>query len=381
MLPYDRVYASVDLDAFHHNLQVITSCICEETKIIAVIKTDGYGHGAVYLAREMEQMERVWGYATATVEEAMQLRQQGIKKPVLILGFSYPGQYETMILHDIRPAVFKYETARALSETALRLGKEVLVHIKLDTGMNRIGYRITEENADEIAEIAKLPNLRIEGMFSHFAKADEADKTHAIHQQELYDRMVQMLKKRSVQIDEYHLSNSAGIIDLPGANMNLVRAGIILYGLWPSDEVEKERADLKPLLELKSQVIYLKDVKAGETISYGGTYTFTRDSKVATIPVGYGDGYPRALSNKGYVLIRGKRANIVGRVCMDQFMVDVTDIPDVQEQDVVTLIGKDADQQITMEELGEISGRFNYEFACDLGKRIPRVYYKNGTII
>lgn len=378
---YSRVRADIDLDAFEHNLNEIRRCIRPETKVIAVIKTDGYGHGAVALAEVLEPRDDVWGYAVATVEEARILKNHGYQKPILILGYTFPEQYEEIVRLDIRPAVYTYETAKLLSEAAAAQDKILNIHIKLDTGMSRIGFQVTEKSAGEIARIAELPNIMIEGIFTHFAKADETDKTFTIEQAEGYDRMLRWLSEIGVEIPIHHISNSAGIMDLPQYNLNLVRAGIILYGLWPSDEVMKENIDLKPLLTLKSHIAHVKELGDGRLISYGGTYRVSGMRKIATVPVGYGDGYPRSLSNKGYVLIHGQKAPICGRVCMDQFMVDVTEIADVKTGDEVTLIGTDGPESITMEELGGLSGRFNYEFACDLGKRIPRVYYRNGERI
>lgn len=381
MASYSRVRANIDLDAFSHNLNEIERVIDPNTKVIAVIKTDGYGHGAIPLAHMMESRDDIWGYAVATVEEGMALRRAGMKKSILILGYTFPEQFPEIVSHDLTPAVFSYDTAELFSEEACRQGKNLKIHIKLDTGMSRIGFQICQDNADEIAQIAELPNIVIEGIFTHFAKADETDKDFTKMQAESYQRMIQWLKDREIEIPIRHISNSAGIVDLPEYNLNLARAGIILYGLWPSDEVCKENIDLRPLLSLKSHLVHVKTLEAGRSISYGGTFRTDTEKRIATVPVGYGDGYPRSLSNKGYVLIRGKRAPICGRVCMDQFMVDVTDIPEAKPGDEVTLIGTDGTDQITMEELGELSGRFNYEFACDLGKRIPRVYYRDGKIV
>jgi alanine racemase len=378
METYSRVCAEIDLDAFEHNVDEIKNCIGGSTQIIAVIKTDGYGHGAVKLAEILEQRKEVWGYAVATVEEAAILRNHQCKKPILILGYTFPEQYPEIVQYDIRPAVFSYETAKCLSDAAVAQQKELKIHIKLDTGMGRIGFQITEESADEIAQIAALPNIMIEGIFTHFAKSDERDKSFSDEQARRYEQMITWLLERNVEIPIHHISNSAGIMELPQYQMNLVRAGIILYGLWPSDEVDKSRLDLHPVLSLKSHIVHVKELFDGATISYGGTYRVNGTRQIATIPVGYGDGYARSLSNKGYVLIHGKKAPICGRVCMDQFMVDVTGIADVKVGDEVTLIGRDGNKQITMEALGDLSGRFNYEFVCVLGKRIPRVYYRDG---
>ena len=381
MLNYPRVHAEIDLDAILHNMEQMHGLTDPHTKLMAVIKTDGYGHGAIPIARELEAVDYVYGYAVATEEEALALRADGIKKPILILGYTFPEQYEALLEAQITPAVFSMETAKLLSETAKRLHTTARIHIKLDTGMGRVGFLVSEESADVIAQIAKLPHIMIEGMFTHFARADETDKTSANRQLADFLHMADMLESRGVHIPIKHCSNSAGILDLPQANLDIARAGITLYGLHPSEEVHLERMDMKPAMSLKSRVVHVKTLPAGYGVSYGATYVTPDERRIATIPVGYGDGYARSLSNKGDVLIRRKRAPIVGRVCMDQFMVDVTDIPDVRVGDEVTLIGADGGARITLEELGEKSGRFNYEFACDLGKRIPRVFYKNGKRI
>lgn len=286
-----------------------------------------------------------------------------------------------MIRNEIRMTVYSYEMAKEVSELAEAMGCNVYVHIKLDTGMARLGFQITKENADEIARISKLPNLVMEGMFTHFAKSDEEDKTFTKEQLEKYLWMKEELKKRNVTFTYYHCSNSAGIIDLKEANMDIVRAGITTYGMYPSDEVEKDKVPLKPAMELISHVAHVKWLTEGKPVSYGGTYITTRPTKVATIPVGYGDGYPRSLSNKGYVLIHGQKAPIIGRVCMDQFMVDVTAIEDVEFGDKVVIFGRDGREFLSVDKLGELSGRFNYEFVCVLNKRIPREYIRHGEVV
>jgi alanine racemase len=377
MKHYDRAWAEINLEAVKYNIESIKKRIKHNTKIIAVIKTDGYGHGALPIARLLEEENRVWGYAVATAEEALELRENNIKKPILILGYAFPYSYGDFILNDVRPVVFTYEMASELSKKAQELGKICKIHIKLDTGMTRIGIRPSDEGLELIRQIASLPGLEIEGVFTHFATADETDKTKTYNQLEKYKSFVDRIENElGIKIPLKHCSNSAGIADIPEANMDAVRAGIILYGLWPSSEVrEAHNIDLRPVLSLKSRVVYVKSVPEDTQISYGGTFTTKRETRVATICFGYGDGYPRGLSNKGYVLIKGKKAPIIGRVCMDQFMVDVTDIGEpIIVGDTVTLIGKDGDESITMEELGDLSGRFNYELACDIGKRVPRIY-------
>ena len=374
MKQYNRVCARIDLDAIEYNMEMMHKNTREGVSMISVIKTDGYGHGAVQIARMLEPKDYIWGYAVATLDEAVVLRKRGIKKPILVLGCIFPDQWEAAIAHEIRFTVYTKEMAEGISELAGKLGKDAYVHIKLDTGMSRLGFLIQEESAEIITGITRLPGLIMEGMFTHFAKADETDKTFTNKQYEGYLWMKKRLEENGVTFQYYHCCNSAGIIDVKEANLDLVRAGISTYGLYPSEEVEKENVPLKPALELVSHVAHVKWVDEGTPVSYGGTYITKRRTRIATIPVGYGDGYPRSLSNKGYVLIHGKEAPILGRVCMDQFMVDVTDIPEASVLDEVTLLGRNGEETITMEDLGELSGRFNYEFACCIGKRVPRSY-------
>lgn len=378
MNPNNRIYAKIDLDAVRHNLEEIHRLLKKDTQVIAVIKTDAYGHGASAIADVLQPAEYLYGFAVATAEEALKLRQHGIQKPILILGYVFAEHYPALIAHDIRFAVFTYEMAQQLSETAGQMGKDVRIHIKIDTGMSRIGMQVNEESAKIIAQIASLPHIIPEGIFTHFARADESDKTSAQKQLEQFLYMIRLGREAGVEFPYQHCANSAGILDLPQSGMNLVRAGIILYGLWPSDEVQKERIDLHPVLELVSHVAYVKRLEAGRSISYGGTYTTKEPRVIATIPAGYGDGYPRSLSNKGYVLIHGQRAPVVGRVCMDQFMADVTDIADVKTGDRVVLAGRDGSEFLSLETLAQLSGRFHYEFACCLSGRVPRVFYKDG---
>ena len=381
MKKYSRVCAKIDLDSIAYNMEQMKKRIGGDSRLIAVIKTDGYGHGAVPIARMFEEVPYVWGYAVACLGEGIVLRKQGIRKPILVLGCVFPNEYEDMIENDIRAAVYTEEMAQQMSDTAVRLGRQVYFHIKIDTGMGRIGFPVKKESADAIARIGRLPNARIEAMFTHFAKADEKDKTYTLGQHEKFLWMKEAMEKRKIEIPYYDCDNSAGIIDFPDMKHDLARAGISTYGMYPSDEVKKESVDLKPALRLVSHVSFVKDVEPGTAISYGGTFVSKEKMRVATIPVGYGDGYPRSLSNKGYVLIHGKRAPILGRVCMDQFMVDVTRIPETKFMDQVVLIGSDGDDRILVEDLASLSGRFNYEFVCCLGKRIPREYWRNGEII
>lgn len=379
---YDRVRADIDLDAVVYNLEQMHQNLKPETKIMGVIKTDAYGHGAVQIGRELEKLPYVFGMAAATAEEALILRQCGIKKPVLVLGYVFPYAYEELIRNEVRMTVFRKDMIEEINECAGRTGKKAIVHIKVDTAMSRIGVRPDESGLSFVRECLSMKHITVEGVFTHFAKADEKDKKAVRTQLSVFQSFLDLLdEKTGYDFPIRHCSNSAGIVELKEANMDMVRAGITLYGLWPSEEVSRDIISLKPVLSLKSHIVYVKEISKGTCVSYGGTFQAKADMRIATIPVGYGDGYPRGLSNKGSVLIQGKRAAVLGRVCMDQFMVDVTDIPDVKEGDEVTLIGRDGEDIITMEELGALSGRFNYELACDLGKRIPRVFYRKGKIM
>ncbi|MDD3369249.1 MAG: alanine racemase [Lachnospiraceae bacterium] len=379
---YGRVYATVDLDALQYNMKQMKDNIPESTRLIAVVKTNAYGHGAVTLAKEFEEMKDVAGYAVATVEEAFELRDHGMKKPILILGYTFPYAYDRMICEDIRPAVFRSDELEMLSVAAAKVGKPAKIHIALDTGMSRIGILPNEEGLSFVKTALETPGTVVEGLFTHFARADEVDKTCAKQQLTSYLNFIEQIHtKLQYNIPVKHCANSASILELAPASLDMDRAGITIYGLWPSDDVSKTHVPLKPLMEIKTHISYLKELEPGVPVSYGGTYVTSRKTMVATIPVGYGDGYPRGLSNKGSVLIGGKRAPIIGRVCMDQFMVDVTDLPGIKLGDLVTLIGKDGEDCITMEELGDLSGRFNYELACCIGRRVPRLYIKNGKIV
>lgn len=384
---YQRIYAEVDLEAITSNVEHMKANIASETTIMAVIKTDGYGHGAIPIAKELESIEYLSGFAVATAEEAFILRQAGIQKPVLILGYTFPYSYERLIREEIRMTVFRLDTLKELSQNVKLLRekgehKKAKVHIKVDTGMSRIGVRANEEGISFVKEAFETEGIEIEGIFTHFARADENDKSFAQNQLGEFEEFIKKIKlETGKEIPIRHCSNSAGIIELPDANMDMVRAGIILYGLWPSKQVRKDIVHLTPALSLYSQIVYVKEIEAGTPVSYGGTFTAPSQMRIATIPAGYGDGYPRGLSGKGYVLVRGRKAPILGRVCMDQFMVDVTDIPEATQGDRVTLIGRDGQETITVEMLGELSGRFNYELVCNLGKRIPRVYKKGGKIL
>ncbi len=372
-MQHARVYARIDLGAVEENFRNMKANLAEGVRMIGVIKTDGYGHGAIEIAHRVESYDYLWGFAVATVEEGMELRDAGISKPILILGFTFPDDYDTIVRNEMRPAVFKLSMARQLDEAAAKAGIIAPIHLALDTGMSRIGLQPTEMDADTALQIAQLSNLKIEGLFSHFARADETDKTSAYEQFARYQAFARMLEERGIRIPLKHIGNSAAIAELPDVQLDAVRAGITIYGIYPSDEVVRSRLPLKPVMSLISHVAYIKEVPAGTPVSYGGTFVTKRPTRIATIPAGYGDGYPRLLSNKGDVLIRGRRAPILGRVCMDQFMVDVTDI-EAEEYDQVTLLGTDGDETISVDEIGHLSGRFPYELTCDINQRVPRVF-------
>ncbi|MFG6395100.1 MAG: alanine racemase [Lachnospiraceae bacterium] len=375
---YYRVQAEINLDAIYQNVVNAKKLLKPGTKIMAVVKADGYGHGAVETAGAIDGI--VDSYGVAILEEGIELRQAGFTKPVLIFGFTPEQQYGSMVDYNITTAVFQYDMALKMSEAAVKAGKKAHIHIALDTGMGRIGFKQDNESLDTIKKIAGLPGISVDGCFTHFARMDEKDKTKAKIQFERYMSFVKRIEDEGIELPVKHVSNSAGIIEMQEVNLDMVRYGISLYGMYPSGEVAKDRLKLIPAMELKAFVSFVKTVEAGCEIGYGGTFTTTRETKIATIPAGYADGYPRALSGRGHVLIHGKRAPVIGRVCMDQFMVDVTDIGGVHEGDIVTLAGHDGDGYISIEELAEMSYSFNYEFVCDIGKRVPRVYYRNGKI-
>lgn len=373
---YMRVSANINLDTIIHNVAEVRKNIKKETGIFAVVKADGYGHGAVPIARAIDN--DVEAYAVAIVEEGIELREAGITKPILILGYTAPELLTEVIQYDLTQTVFQLSMAKKMDEIARTLGKVAKIHIKLDTGMSRIGYQPTAESIDEIVKMKELSNLMLEGIFTHMACADMTDKTSAKKQFELFKAFVNQLEEQGVKLPIQHISNSAGTIDLPEMNLSMVRFGISLYGLYPSEEVDKNHLRLEPAMELKTHISFVKELEPGHGIGYGSTFVTKKTMTIATVPVGYGDGFPRQLSNVGRVLVHGEFAPIVGRICMDQFMIDVTDIPEVKQGDIVTLVGRDGDNFIPVEEPADLAGSFNYEFVCNVGKRIPRVYYQNG---
>ncbi len=375
---YFRGYAEINLNAIRKNMELMREKLDSKTGMVAVIKTDGYGHGAVPIAKELDDM--CYGYAVATPQEGHNLRRHGITKPLFILGYVPESMYDLVIEDEMLPPVFSYEMAEKMSAHAVALNKKILIDIALDTGMNRIGFFPNEEARETIKKISALPMVQIESIFTHFAKADYKDKEFAYEQFKTYMNFVEDLEADGVQIPIHQCANSAAIMEMPETSLSLSRAGISMYGLYPSEEMDKDAMKLEPALSLYSHVVYVKDIEPGMGVSYGQTFVADKKMQIATIPLGYGDGYPRNLSNKGWVLIHGKKAPILGRVCMDQFMVDVTDM-DVKTGDLVTLVGTDGEETILVDEIAELAGTFNYEFVCDLGKRIPRVFVKDGKVI
>ena len=373
---YDNTYVEIDLDAISSNFDAIRAKA--GTQVMAIVKADAYGHGAVQIARLLDSKCSFFG--VSSIAEALELRQAGLTKPILILGYTPVEAFRLVIGQDIRPAIFRLDDGIALSKLAQKHGITLPFHFAVDTGMSRLGFQATEESADICADIARLPGLYAEGLFSHFATADCSDLTKAKAQADLFADFDRMLQDRGIKIPLRHLDNSAGLMNFSN-HYEMVRSGIVTYGMYPSDEVDPELLSLKPALQWRSRVTHIKMLPPGREISYGGTFVTTRKTRVATVPVGYADGYRRSLSGKFYVLIRGRRAPILGRVCMDQMMVDITDVPDVKIDDPVVLVGNDGNDVITVEEIAAAADSFNYEFVCGISRRVPRRYRQNGQII
>lgn len=372
-MPYFRSAVEVDLDIIRENFSNIRKKVGEGTKVLAVIKADAYGHGAVETARELENECDFFG--VADIDEAMQLRIAGFDTPILILGRTDPYYSDAVIKMDIRTTVSCLSDALALSAEGEKQQKNAKIHIAVDTGMSRIGFQ--RDETDLIVQISKLPFIEIEGIFSHFATADEAELGRAVKQKELFDEVLSELSQKGLEIPVKHMSNSAGIINFD-REYDMVRAGIVLYGLYPSHEIDKSLLEVKPAMRWVARISHVKTLPAGREISYGGTYVTDKQTVVATVPVGYADGYPRCLSGIGQVLVGGKRVPIIGRICMDQFMIDVTDVPGVTLGSEVTLVGHDGEEYLSMEEVSEKAYSFNYELPCRISRRVPRIYYKGG---
>ena len=374
MEPYLRTWCEVDLRAIRQNMINIRKKAGQGPKVMAVIKADGYGHGAAEIGQYIYDEADYFG--VATIEEAVELRETGIDKPILVLGYTSPSLYGQNLKYDVEQTVYTMEAAEKMSEEAVKSGRTARIHIALDTGMTRIGVSPDEKGLAFVQAVQRLPGISVVGLFSHLSCADMADKTYTREQLARFDFFVELLEKNHISIPVKHVCNSAGIMEFDDHRYDMVRAGIILYGLYPSEEVRKEALELAPAMEWKTHVVNIMEPEMNRGISYGATYVTDHPCRIATISIGYADGYPRSLSNKGWVLIHGKKAPIVGRVCMDQTMVDITDIPDVKMEDVVTLIGRDGEERISVEDMADLSGSFNYEFVCDVGQRVKRIYLR-----
>ncbi len=378
MLP-KRVYAKINLDNIQKNVRPMVEKFGDKTGVMGIVKADGYGHGAVEVAKAILEVG-VRAFGVATIGEAVELRRNGIDAPILVLGQIFKENFPLAIGYDIDLAVFDSIGAKALSDAAVSLGKKANIHIKIDTGMGRIGFMADDEGYNQIKEIYSLPGLKVTGAFTHFSCADMKDKSFTHKQKDLFLSFTDKLINEGFSIPTRHMYNSASIMELDGYAGELVRSGIMTYGLYPSSEMSREYP-LYPAMELKSSIAFIKEVEAGFPVSYSSTYITDKRTRIATVPVGYGDGYPRYLSNKGEVLIAGTRCKILGKVCMDQFMVDITHLPNAQIGDEVTLIGTDGNETILTEDVADNNYRFNYEFCCLISDRVPRVYVKNGKVI
>ncbi len=375
---YIRTYAQIDLDAVEHNFNELKKCVNNNVKLCAVIKADGYGHGATVLAELLA--DKADYFAVATADEAIELRNSSVTKPILILSYTNSDDYEELIKNDISLTVYSKDSAEKINESAKKLNRKAHIHIAIDTGMTRIGFAPNEKSINAIKYVSELENIVLEGIFSHYACADMTDKAVSEMQKNRYCDFIKKCETRGIIFPIKHLCNSAAISEFD-EHFDMVRMGISLYGLYPSEEVDKSKINLIPVMTLKSHIIHVKDVPAGEGISYGHTYKTTQTRRIATVSAGYADGYPRALSNTGRVLIAGQYAPIVGRVCMDQFMIDVTDIDDVKTDDEVILFGTDGKNTISAEEIGSKSMSFNYEVVCGVARRVPKVYKKSSKTI
>lgn len=372
-----RTYLKIDLNKLEHNFNCVRNKLPNNIKILGVIKANAYGHGAVEIGKFLDGKCDFFG--VACIEEAVELKKAEIKTPILILGRVFPFDIETAVKYDVRIPIFSYDDAVALSNEAVKQGKNMPFHFCIDTGMSRIGFQVSEESADICKSITELPNIFAEGLFSHFATADEKDLSKAVEQRNKYKEFCKMLSDRGIEIPIKHLNNSAGIMNFD-EYFDMCRMGIITYGLYPSDEVDKDILDLEPIMSWHAKISHIKELEPNREISYGGTFKTDRVTKVATVPVGYADGFPRCLSNKGKVIINGKYAKILGRVCMDQFMVDVSDI-ECNINDEVVLFGTQKNAHISLEELSNSAYSFNYELPCRIPVRVNRVYVCNDEVV
>ncbi len=376
MLP-KRVYAKVNLDNIQKNLEAVKRVLPENTEIMGIVKANAYGHGALEVSSFLQETG-ITRFGVASVGEAVELRKNGITGSILVLGELFKENAQLALDYDIECTVANFETAKYLSELASKSEKKASIHIKIDTGMGRIGFRTTDDELETINRIFELENVRVVALFTHFACADSSDKASALRQKKLFLDFTDKIISANGYVKR-HMYNSAASMEMGGYPGEIVRCGIMMYGLYPSEEMDRSFS-LLPALELKSSISFIKDTDEGFTVSYGSTFVTDRPMTIATVPIGYADGYPRYLSNKGSVLVKGVRCHILGRICMDQFMIDVSEVPDVAVGDEVTLIGTDGNETITVEDLSDPEYRFNYEFCCLINKRVPRVYVKDGKL-
>lgn len=372
---YNRIYARINIDNLRYNISKMKSLRKSDMKIMTIIKADAYGHGAVEIAKRIEDLSDYYG--VATIDEAIELRNAGIDMPILIIGYTDSSDYEKLLEYDITQAVYDVEECKFLSDMAIKCGKKAKVHIKVDTGMARIGFAVNDEGISQAKKLGELEGIEIEGIFTHYAKADEVNKNYSYEQKKKFLYFIKCLEEAGITFSLKHIDNSAGTMEMNDDDFDMVRIGIVTYGLYPSEEVDKSVV-IKPVMSLVAHVAHVKTIPAGVGVSYGWTYVTCKETKVATVTAGYADGYPRALSNQGRVVIRGQYAPIIGRVCMDQIMIDVTDIPDVAVKDEVILIGGEGDAYVSVEEVAAPAASFNYELVCNIGRRVPRVYNEGG---
>lgn len=378
---FNRAWAEINLDHIAHNVREIKRLAGKRTEIMAAVKADAYGHGTLETVATMLE-NGVSRLAVSMLDEAIQLRKIGIDVPILVLSFTDPKRAPEILKYNITQTVFSHELAEALSDEALKQGTKAKIHIKIDTGMTRVGFMPGYSAVKDVVSIMSLKGIVIEGIFTHFAVADEKDRTYTHRQFELFENIIEELNRIGVLIPIRHVSNSAAIIQYPEMTLEAVRPGIILFGIYPSNEVDRSIIDLKPAMTLKANIILVKDVDPGVSISYGRRFTTGRPSKIATIPIGYADGYSRLLTGKSHVIVNGQYAPVVGTICMDQCMIDVTDVQgSVKTGDEVVLIGKQGNLEVTADEIASLIGTIPYEIVCIIGKRIPRVYTRNGSVV
>ncbi|APM40925.1 alanine racemase [Clostridium kluyveri] len=376
---YRPVWEEINLDNLVYNIGQIKSKIGNK-ELIGVIKADAYGHGAVEIAKVLLE-NGISRLAVAILDEAIELRKNKIKVPIMVLGIIPHAFLDEIMDYDIEPIVPSYSYASKLSKLAESKDKKIKVHIALDTGMGRIGFSIDPNSVEEISKISKLPNIEIQSLFSHFSTADEIDKAYSCEQFEKYKLLYEELVKKNVKINMRTISNSAAIMELPDTYCDLVRPGIIMYGYYPSMEVDKNNLSIKPIMTLKANVVYVKVLEPGSYIGYGRKFKCDRKSVIATLPLGYADGYTRRLFGKAKVIINGKFAPVVGNICMDQCMVDVTDVGEVNIGDEVVLIGEKDGLKFNADDIAEITGTISYEVLCMIGRRVPKLYIKGGEVV